>query len=78
MGNVFEKVNGNTIRLIKTVSTPVVTTTEYKLKFLKQQKLTILAQKKRDNDLRDAELLEVQTLIDQCKLLKIEEEIKPV
>jgi hypothetical protein len=78
MGNVFEKVDANTIRLVKTVSTPVVTTMEYNLKFLKQQKLTILAQKKRDNDLRDAELLEVQTLIDQCKLLKIEEEIKPV
>lgn len=75
MEYVFEKVDANTIRLIKTVSTPVVTATEYKLKFLKQQKLAILKQQKRDNDLRDAELLEVQTLIDQCKLLKIEEEI---
>lgn len=68
MTDTFEKVDGNTIRLVKTVA-PVVT--EYKLKFLKEQKQTIIAQKLRDNALRDAEIAEVQTLIDQCKTLNI-------
>lgn len=73
--NTFNKVDN------KIVKTSIVETTverHYALRDLIAQKKDIIEQKRAYIAARDAELNEIQELIDQCKLLKITEEIEPM
>ena len=71
------KIDDHTIGTQKVV--PAVTTeVTYSYSFLKQQLVSIQAQKDRDNALRDVELAEVQALIAEAdKLGVVENVIKP-
>jgi len=74
MTDVFTKVSDSEIKVIKTETKEVANT--YNYSFLLQQKKDIQAQKDRDNALRDAELLEVDNLIAECKKLGIVEKVE--
>ena len=65
----YIKFNDTTIQVTKTETKEEVRT--YDLDFLKEQEANIIAQKKRDNEARDKELEEVQTLIAECEKLNI-------
>ena len=65
----YIKFNDTTIHVTKTETKEEVRT--YDLDFLKEQEANIIAQKKRDNEARDKELEEVQTLIAECEKLNI-------
>jgi len=73
----YIKVSDSEIKVTKTEIKEVEHT--YNYDFLIKQRVTIQAQKDRDNALRDAELLEVNNLIAECKKLGIKEkEVEPI
>jgi hypothetical protein len=70
MADIITKIDDNTISLEKVV--PATTVTQrYDYSFLKTQRATIQADKDRYDALRDAELLEVDTLIAEAEKLGV-------
>lgn len=73
------KIDDNTIEVVQTVtSAPVVTTQTYQLDFLLSQRDSIQNSKDDFDALRDAELLNVNNLIDECKKLGIVISVEPI
>lgn len=70
MADIFIKIDDNTISAEVTIPAKVETR-RYDYGFLKQQRLTIQADKDRYDALRDAELLEVDTLIAEADKLGV-------
>ena len=66
----FTKVDDNTMSVDRVKAEETVTV-KYDYGYLLRQKAAIQAQKDRDNALRDAELVEVQKLIDEADKLGI-------
>ena len=69
---VFEKVDATTIRMVKVLPVQF----DYKLDFLVEQRLRIIAQKERDNAQRDLEIAECDELIAKCAELAVASEIE--
>ena len=67
------KIDANTIEVVKTIPENVLSPTTYDYSFLKQQLVSIQKQKDDYDALRDAELAEVQGLIDEADKLGITE-----
>lgn len=67
----FTKLDDNTLQATTIPVTPEPVTNTYDYDFLQQQLIDIQAQKDRDNAARDAELAEVQALIDAADQLGI-------
>ena len=73
-----KKIDENTIEITKTIEPePIVTTQTYQLDFLLSQKISIQKQKDDFDSLRDAELAQVNSLIDECNKLGIVEPTQP-
>lgn len=71
---VYSRKNDNTLQVSKTEKKDIVAS--YDIDFLYEQRETIQAQKDRDNALRDAELKEVNKLIDEAEKLGIKKRDK--
>ena len=71
-----KKIDENTIEIKKTETKETII--QYDYGFLKQQLKDIQAQKDRDNAQRDAELLEVQTLLTKADELGIIEKVEDI
>ena len=73
---VAAKIDDNNISIKRTESKE--TTVAYKYEFLVEQRDSIIAQKNRDNILRDKELADINEIIAECVKLNIGEEVKDV
>ena len=73
--DIYTKTNANTLGVVKTKPVEILPIKMYDYGFLKQQLINIQKQKDDFNILRDAEILEIQTLLNEANKLGIVEKI---